>query len=344
MAPRRKKVRVKDIGWWAVYFLLQWAVRVSPVCLSLKLAEAFGRLHYRLDAKIRGRIRANVRLLFDGRMSEGEINDAVRRNFINRHKQFAERFLLGRLCSNDLPMERVISSIEGIEHLDAALSLGRGAVLVEPHFGSFDLIWYALARKKGYAMNIFRVLAPPNFEDIGEYMARSALAVKVKSLSVLPVKWIYIRPGAFFRPVFLCLKKNEILYSMSDGSRGERFSLVDFMGHSMQLPSGNAYIAARSGAPMIPVFIVREKDDRHRIIIEEPIPLSGYDDRSIDAAMACYGRRLEAYVGRYPCHWMTILRIRKKEVVNGRAVIEIPTLYLLESDYFYSSGPEPASG
>ncbi len=331
---KKKKIRVKDLGWWFIYFLLRWIVGILPMRFSLKLAEVIGTVHYLLDGKIKRRILGNVRLIFGEKLSIGEAKTVVRRNLFNRHKQVVERFFLNRL--EKTPLDYIISSIEGIENLDKALSLGRGVILLEPHFGSFDLIWHALGHK-GYTVNILRVLAPPNFEDIGEYMAKAARDVKVKCLSSLPVKWIYLRPGTFLRPVFNCLKNNEILYTMADGSRGERFTLVDFLGHLIQLPTGVAHIAAKTGATMLPVFIIREKDNRHRIVIREPIPLNGGDEISIDSAIAHYGRYLEDYVSKYPCHWMTILRIRKKEVVNGRVIIEIPPLYLAESDYFYEN-------
>jgi KDO2-lipid IV(A) lauroyltransferase len=63
--------------------------------------------------------------------------------------------------------------------------------------------------------------------------------------------------------------------------------------------------ALRTGAPILPMFIVREQGDRHRIIIEPPLELEKFEDdqQTLRVNITKITDLIEKYVRRYPHEW-----------------------------------------
>jgi len=69
-------------------------------------------------------------------------------------------------------------------------------------------------------------------------------------------------------------------------------------------------MAIRSGAPVIPVFMVRERYDKHHLVIKEPLPLihSGDFQRDVEANTQLFNQVLETIIRQYPEQWLWIHR------------------------------------
>ena len=61
----------------------------------------------------------------------------------------------------------------------------------------------------------------------------------------------------------------------------------------------------RTGAPILPVFTVRQPDDTHKIIIEPPFNIKeGRDDKdTIFINTSRITQIIETYIRRYPQEW-----------------------------------------
>ena len=90
---------------------------------------------------------------------------------------------------------------------------------------------------------------------------------------------------------------------------GSKKTEVPFFNSTLFLSQGPVSVAFKSGAPLIPAFAVRQKDNRHRIAIHEEIPLHHYesDKQAIENGMQSYVKLLEHYVNEYPSHYGRIL-------------------------------------
>jgi KDO2-lipid IV(A) lauroyltransferase len=78
---------------------------------------------------------------------------------------------------------------------------------------------------------------------------------------------------------------------------------VPFFGEPAATTTGLARLAEISGAPVVPVFIVRQPDCRsHRIVIQDEIPLvRGADGQlDIEQTTARFVRAIEEMVTQYP--------------------------------------------
>ena len=97
------------------------------------------------------------------------------------------------------------------------------------------------------------------------------------------------------------LSRNEIV-SITVGSEARRVSAVPFLNGVLELAGGPLHLSYKSGAPLLPVFTVREPDGGFTTTVEPPLNIDrGVNpDEVIAGALRAYVRRLEAYALRYP--------------------------------------------
>ena len=69
---------------------------------------------------------------------------------------------------------------------------------------------------------------------------------------------------------------------------------------------GVATLALRTGAPVVPAYVVRDGPDHHTITFLPPLEMEVSGDREgdIEAATARYNRALEEIIRRHPEQWM----------------------------------------
>jgi Kdo2-lipid IVA lauroyltransferase/acyltransferase len=183
---------------------------------------------------------------------------------------------------------------EGMQHLDQALAAGRGAVLVTGHFGSWELMGWAVARL-GYPINfIVGVQRNPLVQRLMNDLRRSC------GIGI-------IEPGALLAAP-RALRTNQFVAMLSDQDAGRPETpgvFVEFLGEPAFTPKGAAQLAMLAGAPIIPGFMVRTGRLSHRIVIEKPIfPGDARGEDGIRHLTAAYTRVIDRYVRLHPGHWL----------------------------------------
>jgi KDO2-lipid IV(A) lauroyltransferase len=99
------------------------------------------------------------------------------------------------------------------------------------------------------------------------------------------------------------LRNNGILALVADRDFTRNGGVeVDFLGRKAILPRGPAALALKTGAVILPVFMLRNTDDSFTLKIERPIRQS---DRQTDelGLVYVYKAVIEEYVKRYPEQW-----------------------------------------
>jgi KDO2-lipid IV(A) lauroyltransferase len=103
------------------------------------------------------------------------------------------------------------------------------------------------------------------------------------------------------------LRRNEILAMLGDRIESQKTMVFDFFGKETPFPIGIAALAMATGAPVLPVFVVLERNRKYRGIIETPIyfrPLSREDRETvIQKGMEKLIRLFEEYIEKYPDQW-----------------------------------------
>ncbi len=196
-------------------------------------------------------------------------------------------------------------SIEGIEHLEAALSEGKGVVAASGHVGNFPLLLYTL-NKKNYPTGV--IIRLPENEKLGPWLKELIENIGIKTLPASPrIECV--------RQSTKALRAGETVFLQVDiNARHSGGVPIEFFGLWVPTFPGAAVFAQRTGAPLVPMFIIRDGPDRHKLIIRPPIYLERTKDRQkqVYETLVQLTRMLEDVIREHPEeYWWFHRRFRK---------------------------------
>ena len=186
----------------------------------------------------------------------------------------------------------------GLENLDAALSMGKGVILVTPHFGNWELGGIILSLKR-YSLNV--VTLKDENQTINNFRERIRKKNNITS--------IYVADDSIHTAINIitALKNNETVAMLGDRDGSSKTVEVNFFGRKIKFPSGVAYVALASGAAVVPVFVVLRKSGKYQGIIEKPLLSSQYKESSRSEAVNKVAQDIacvfEQYIREYPDQW-----------------------------------------
>lgn len=297
---------IKDVLVWGYWYPFRILVQVFPHRFVYTLAMVLGRIAYYIFPKKR-RIFERELSIFN-RMTDRK--DIVQNAFFILFCNEMEMLLYPKLNKKNIG---TFVKYSGLEHLDKALSSGKGAMLVFAHFGANQMIMPAIGYR-GYKMS--QLSSPPTVwkEKLQNRkfssMEEKALELRWKHELSLPVKHINIFGS--LKEAFLCLRRNEILGVAIDGGGGKDRAEIDFLGRKAVFSTGAIDLALRTDCSVLPTFMVRDKYGYNTMIIEEPLNFKR-DSETKDAVklnVEAFIARLQEYVLKYPCHYLNFLAFR----------------------------------
>ena len=182
-------------------------------------------------------------------------------------------------------------TLRGSEHLEAALAMGRGAVLATAHSGNWELLGAALAmhgfplvavvqRQTNAAMDTF----------INEYRTKAGMHVTYKQ-------------GV--REMVKLLGKGKIIGLLMDQDNHNHGVFVEFFGRMASTPQGAAALARLNNAPIVPAFITENPDGTHTAILHPPVLVTKTADRAEDIRSTTQHltRIIEQHIRQHPQEW-----------------------------------------
>ena len=282
-----------------INFLLPAVVRIV-YCLSLLLPvkvfigffRRLSSLYFRLVTRYRRKIQENLRIAFGSSLEEQDverITDAVAEN-VGSH--FA-----ATVITTTSRQESILAKIgiKGVENLEKALSLGKGVVAVSAHLGYFTVLSVKMIRE-GYPFNM--LIRDPDSKEIVKIFRK--LQKQQGGLFIPINQW-----REALREILGCLRKNEVVCFLSDERKKGSDVEVSFFDHAALTATGPAVIALKTGAPIVPIFIVRTGEDSHTIFIEPQLTLKHRGDitNTVTEVMAACSSVIEKYVRKYPEQW-----------------------------------------
>ena len=204
-------------------------------------------------------------------------------------------------------------SIEGKEHLIDALKYNKGAIGITAHLGNFPLMCYTLS-KEGYRVSI--VVRPLRDGLSGGYL--EALRVKCGA------NFIYSYPRRkCVNSILKELRNNGIIIILMDQNFGTGGVWVKFFGKLAATPAGPFVFARRTGAAIVPLYIVRYGMGKHRIKLFSQVPADTAESKEegiLFDAGKCTGI-IESWIRKTPSQWAWIHR-RWKSRPSGRVKAE----------------------
>jgi Kdo2-lipid IVA lauroyltransferase/acyltransferase len=291
----RKRGVVRTYVEYAIAWLILHGVGFFSRPFALKTGQAVGRLAQLLLPHLRRNAEINLRLAFPD-IEQGEL-ERIKRGVFNN---------LGRLLGEISQFPRYnrdnISSIvnyDGLANFLEAKARGRGVILLTGHIGAWELSVYAHSIN-GYPISFLaRRVDNPLVEQLAEsYRTRFGNRSIDKTKSA--------------REVIKTLKSGGAVGILADlNSSREEGVFCDFFGLQACTTAGVATLALRTGAAVIPGYLVWDEKQRvHRLHFEKPIETidTGNQKEDIIANTAQYAKALESIIRRYPDQWLWIHR------------------------------------
>jgi KDO2-lipid IV(A) lauroyltransferase len=268
------------------YRTARWLSLRLPSRSAFGLAERLADLQWRRSAVDRAAVRSNLALALGALPADDA--PVVREVFRHFARYLVEFF---RLHAVSDPAVRV----DGAEHLRRAAERGRGAIILTAHLGNWEA-GAVLIRRMGFPVSV--VALPhrePRLNRLFDDQRRR------NGLDVIPL-------GAdAIRHCLERLRRGDLLGILGDRifTKGGGVP-VRLGGREVLLPRGPAILSARSGAPLIPSFLLREGRWAFRLCVEPPLSVSGPGDLStrIRRLTQAYADVLERYLTRYPEQWL----------------------------------------
>ena len=189
---------------------------------------------------------------------------------------------------------RKIVTIQGLENLEAALVKRKGIIALGAHIGNFVLVGTRLGMD-GYPFHIlFRI---PSDQRIKTIFGRLPPYFHQEIISSLPRRLAV-------RQILSALKKNEIVFILADNLKKGKVRTLLF-GQRVNSPRGPASLALRSGAAVVPMYLIRNYQGGLDLIIEPEIPMirNGSLAEDITQNTQHIVGYLENLIRRYPDQW-----------------------------------------
>ena len=281
-------------------FAAGWrAVRMLPEPAARRLFRRGGRWAAGRRGKGTRQLRANLRAVTGGRLSEPELAELTRRGLESYARYWEEAFRLPGYSS-----ARIVAGTEviGGEHLDKARAGGRGLVMVLPHSGNWDAagVWF-IDYLRGPFMTVAERLKP-------ESLYRRFLAYRES----LGFRVVPLTGGS--RPSTEVLREwledGGVTCLLVDRNLGTGGVPVTFFGRTASWPGGAALLAAQTGAALVPT-VCQFTERGWRLVFSPEIPVAGpgrLKDR-VTTAMQAVADAFEESIAHRPEDWHMLGRI-----------------------------------
>ncbi len=244
---------------YVAYRAAELIARALP-CAALRPVErGLARVAPHLMPGRAAQVARNLSRVYGPGLPSSVVHRATAETFASYVHYWMESFRLPGMSVQEIDDGFVL---EGVEHLDAALSEGRGAILALPHLGGWE--WAAFWLTAVHGVGVTAVVEPVQPPELAAWF--------VELRTTLGMEIVPLGPEAG-RASLRALRENRVLCLLCDRDLGGDGIAVPFLGETTTLPAGPAVLAMRSGAPLLPAAVYFHGRD-HRARIEAPLDTS----------------------------------------------------------------------
>jgi Kdo2-lipid IVA lauroyltransferase/acyltransferase len=284
--------RAAYAGAWVGLRAGSLAVKIFPRRWLYRVADALAGIGFYLFRGFRTRSVRNVGFAFGAKLTEAQVEEIVRKSLQNFFRDFVEIAIALVIPADKLRTEIVV---EGRENLDAALAKERGVIVLSAHLGNFFLAGTRLAIE-GYPTYV--LINQPRNMQFARFMDDYRLKVQQKTIHARPRR-------EALRELSQVLRRNELAIVIADEHRTSNGIHVPFFGRTVAARRGPATLALRTGAAVVPVYLVHDKSHRLKMIVEPELDLITTDKgkAAIRENTLRMTQWLERTVRVYPEQW-----------------------------------------
>jgi KDO2-lipid IV(A) lauroyltransferase len=284
-------------------YIIYWVLRgfsllinLLPEGFSLRAGRWLGRMMFCLDRGHRKVALENLHLAFGKEKSGEELDAIARRTFENLGMMAVEFFRIPKL---DVETFKKRVKIEGLEEALELLSRKKGMLLLLSHFGNWEMMGI-MSKLIGDSI---MVIAKPMKKNkrVDEFITRIRNSTGLEVVSSIKSS----------RTVMKAVSRNRVVGILID-QRAKRSEGIwaDFFGKEAPTTPALAVLAMKTGAPVVPVFMVRNGFNQHRMVIQEPLTLvhTGDVKKDVEANTQRFNHALESMIRQYPDQWFWVHR------------------------------------
>lgn len=261
------------------------------ISTSYKFAATISDIQHFFSFQDRKAVQNNLRTILPNSRNIPFLTREVFRNF---GRYLVEFFKTSELIDDDFIKSNI--EINGAQHLENAAKGGKGGIVVSAHIGNWEL-GAMLVSKLGYPL--MAVALPHKERPVNDLFNQRREA---KGITVVPT-------NTAIRRCTEQLKENKFIALVADRDFNNRGIEMEFLGRKMLIPKGPAMFSWKTGAPIIPVFLVRGEKGKFIMNCYKPIdPPSQNTTQSEEEVILGIMRRylsvIEEQIRLYPSQWL----------------------------------------
>jgi len=236
-----------------MYNIAQFFVNHFSMRFSYRFAIFLSDLHYIFSFRDRRAVKNNLKTILK---SEENITVQTREVFRNFGRYLNEFFRIEKNVNKNFVEKNV--KLKDIKYVDQTLEKGKGCILVTAHLGNWELGSVVLSLL-GYPVYI--IALPHKERPVNDLFNHQR---EVKGVTVVP-------PNYSVRRCIEALINNKVICIAGDRDFSANGEVLNFLGRKTLIPKGAALFSERTGAPIVPAFLIREEEGTFTLMFEEPI-------------------------------------------------------------------------
>lgn len=308
---KKYKSNFKNLAQIFFIYTIRYLILLVPPHTRSYIAEIIG-YSARHGEKAQA-IKHELQKLVGTEVTDNKLDRITLKALNNYRKDFFDTWCFPKLNQKNI---KNFGYLDGKENLDQALKKGKGAIVAVSHFG----LWKAILPVLGYANYPVTQIAKNPLDFMGKENSlayNKIMEIEYQCEKSLPSKFIYL--GQFLRPVYKSLADNEVVVISFDGIKGTKRILTKLLSREAYFSSSPVTLSLATGSPLLPAFVIREKDGRHRVKIEPELTTLEGDNREniLQNTVNAYAKMLAEYITEYPCHYAMFMYIAMVHSAKG---------------------------
>lgn len=284
------------LTWLGIGFM--WLLVKLPVRLQLAVGRKLGRLFKLISAYRRTIVRTNISLCFP------ELNTRQQQQLVNRCYDSLGMSLVETAFAywaDDREIDRY-STLEGLEHIEAARQQGKGVLLLSGHFCSLDFAGRILARHHPACFT---------YQKLRNKLIDSAIKKRRTETSEILINRYDTR--GFIK----ALKTGHVVWYAPDQDQSRKNSVfAPFFGIPANTLTATTKLVKLTGAAVLPFHIRRLPDSRGYALTISP-PLDDFPGDSEVADASRFNAIIESRIREHPEQYLWMHRRFKTRPVKG---------------------------
>ena len=266
---------------YLLYILGTRLASAIPRSICYRLAKFFALIQFYISRKDREVVLYNLYPIFNDKKKTVKCAKEV---FINFAYYLADFFRYQKLTPDFI---QKFVRISGLENINSTLSSDKGIIALTAHLGNYEFAG-AVVASLGYP--VVAIALPHKDKRINKFFDSRREMVNIKVIST----------GAGIKECFSLLRQGKILALLGDRDFSGKAHTFKMFSQYARFPRGPAFFSLKTGAPIIPAFLIRENRDYYHLIFEKPINSTGKSEKDI---INSYIPILEKHIKSYPDQW-----------------------------------------